>query len=271
MEIFTRKQWGAKYAPGFGSRKVGTLDKWLHHSVSKQLTAAASYDEDAAQVRAIENTGQTRFKGGISYTFLVMPSGRVFEGTGISRVGSHTGGRNTGSAGICLVGNYETNRPTEDQLEAVAQLLAHGVTAGWWTTPTLTGGHKDVSATACPGKNAYPRIGDINNRARAILAADDTKPAPAPAPKPTPPKAPTLRVGTRSTAVRHLQAGLNHTFPAYRYSVKVRTGRLLAVDGIFGAATEAWVKEFQRRVGVTVDGIVGPVTRAKLQEYGVTV
>ena len=45
---------------------------------------------------------------------------------------------------------------------------------------------------------------------------------------------------------------------------------LPAVDGIFGAQTEAWVREFQRRSAISVDGIVGPVTRAKLANSGIT-
>ena len=34
----------------------------------------------------------------------------------------------------------------------------------------------------------------------------------------------------------------------------------LAIDGIFGPKTEAWVRGFQGGVEITVDGIVGPVT-----------
>jgi peptidoglycan hydrolase-like protein with peptidoglycan-binding domain len=34
----------------------------------------------------------------------------------------------------------------------------------------------------------------------------------------------------------------------------------LAIDGIFGPRTEAWVRGFQDAVEITVDGIVGPVT-----------
>jgi hypothetical protein len=36
------------------------------------------------------------------------------------------------------------------------------------------------------------------------------------------------------------------------------------VDGIFGHGTLAVVKEFQRRNGLTIDGIVGPATWALL-------
>jgi peptidoglycan hydrolase-like protein with peptidoglycan-binding domain len=33
---------------------------------------------------------------------------------------------------------------------------------------------------------------------------------------------------------------------------------------VFGHATEAVVKEFQKRAGLTVDGIVGPHTKQRL-------
>jgi len=42
----------------------------------------------------------------------------------------------------------------------------------------------------------------------------------------------------------------------------------LDVDGDFGPLTESVVREFQRRVQVADDGIVGPVTLAKLVEHG---
>lgn len=86
--------------------------------------------------------------------------------------------------------------------------------------------------------------------------------------KPAPTTYAVLRVGSRGDAVRRLQAGLNRVFPAYRHDLG---GKLLAVDGIFGTATEAWVKEFQRRVGITADGLVGPATRAALARHGIEV
>ncbi|GAA1893717.1 hypothetical protein GCM10009715_43610 [Paeniglutamicibacter psychrophenolicus] len=110
------------------------------------------------EMRNLDNIGQSRFKGGISYTFVVFPSGRIYEGHSIGRVGAHTAGRNTISAGICLAGNYETNQVTAEQVAALAWLLNHGIEKGWWTENKLDGGHRDTKATVCPGKhgNGHP-------------------------------------------------------------------------------------------------------------------
>lgn len=60
---------------------------------------------------------------------------------------------------------------------------------------------------------------------------------------------PTVRLGSKGTHVSALQKGLNTV-----------SKRGLKVDGIFGAATESAVRDFQRFFKLGVDGIVGPKT-----------
>lgn len=101
------------------------------------------------------------------------------------------------------------------------------------------------------------REGDPRNDAgvRRILGAP---PAPAPAPTPAPAPSsgrPVIRLGATGSAVRDLQARLNRDYPAYSR---------LVVDGDFGPATDRVVREFQRRAGLGVDGIVGPATWGRL-------
>ncbi len=165
--IISRETWGAEHADGFYNRKVGRLDKWLHHSVTTQLDADASTSSERREMRKLDDIGQSRFKGGISYTFVIFPSGRIYEGHSIGRVGAHTAGRNSISAGICLAGNYETNQVTAQQIAALAWLLNHGIGKGWWTEPKLDGGHRDTKSTACPGKYAYAKIPAINKAAKS--------------------------------------------------------------------------------------------------------
>ncbi|MBL0160069.1 MAG: peptidoglycan-binding protein [Bryobacterales bacterium] len=68
---------------------------------------------------------------------------------------------------------------------------------------------------------------------------------------------PTLAKGASGQAVRALQDVLNF---------QVRRGAPLQVDGVFGAKTEARVREFQAAAKLQVDGIVGPLTNAQLFE-----
>ncbi len=63
-----------------------------------------------------------------------------------------------------------------------------------------------------------------------------------------------LRRGSQGQAVKNIQGQLNIF------------GAKLKEDGIFGPATEAAVKEFQKRSGLTVDGIVGTKTLNALSQ-----
>jgi hypothetical protein len=65
----------------------------------------------------------------------------------------------------------------------------------------------------------------------------------------------TLSKGMNGQDVRELQDDLNRHIP----------GAALKVDGIFGARTDARVREFQRARGLTQDGLVGPKTKALLK------
>ena len=66
---------------------------------------------------------------------------------------------------------------------------------------------------------------------------------------------PTIRLGSEGPVVRELQQALNKQYPSLPQLVE---------DGIFGPKTEDRVKHFQRLNGITVDGIVGPITWNRL-------
>jgi len=84
-------------------------------------------------------------------------------------------------------------------------------------------------------------------------------PAPSPSPSPSPNNGgdivTILQLGSTGDAVKQLQEDLNKVL-----------GIHLAVDGIFGPATQAAVKSFQLQHGLTVDGIYGPQTAQAMYE-----
>jgi hypothetical protein len=181
--IVTRASWGARFAAGFGAVALPVPEVWLHHTVMGR--PAPDQAAEAAEVRRVEAVGQSRFGGGISYTFAVAPSGRVYEGTGAGRRGAHTKGRNSTAHAIVLLGDYSTSPMTAAQEQAVADLLRHGKAKGWWLQARLNGGHRDApgATTSCPGGAAHRRIAHVNALVQSAPAAA-LKPAPIPAPVP---------------------------------------------------------------------------------------
>lgn len=167
LRIYSRAEWGARYRDGYDAAPIPAPEVFLHHSVTTHLSAGASFEQECAEMRKLEEIGEKNFRAGISYSFPIFPSGRVFEGHTIRRAGAHTIGHNYTGRAICFVGNYETNEPTDAQLSSAANLLVHGRELGWFKYSYLTGGHRDVYQTACPGIRAYSKIGEINRRAAA--------------------------------------------------------------------------------------------------------
>lgn len=167
-----RSVWRARYPDGFGNRPLPVTEFWLHHSVTIAPDLVPPFDDDDAAVRTLESIGQSRFGGGISYTYPVTPVGRLYEGHSLGRRGAHTKGHNTVGAAFCLVGNYEVSQPTQAQKAAIANQMVALHRAGKATRHTLNGGHRDTFATSCPGRYGYAAIGEINALAEKLWRGD---------------------------------------------------------------------------------------------------
>lgn len=152
---------------------------------------------------------------------------------------------------------------TNAQLDACAKVLAwahlvHGVPLQSTGDPGGRGlGHHAMGGaawgghTACPGPRIVSQKKDILARARRLVAdgPDDDGGGP-------PPWSGRLLMYVKGRPVmsgqdvRVWQAALNRRVKAAR----------LTVDGVFGPGTAAATRTFQRREGMSIDGIVGPNT-----------
>ncbi len=163
IDIVPRSAWGARTPRSRVAISTPTRELWLHHS--------AGSERGAAGVRQIQNFHMDgRRWSDIAYSFLVdRETLAVYEGRGAGIRGGHTFNHNSVSHGICVMGNFESMRPSTALLDRLGELVAHGARAGWWPE-RFTGGHRDVRSTSCPGRNLYSQIRTVNNTAATILA-----------------------------------------------------------------------------------------------------
>lgn len=98
----------------------------------------------------------------IGYHFLINDRGGVSAGRVIQARGAHTGGFNTGTVGVVLLGNFESLQPTDLQLRALQSLGRY--LANEYTLTHLAG-HRDFQpgVTVCPGANLEPLLPTLAN------------------------------------------------------------------------------------------------------------
>jgi hypothetical protein len=114
----------------------------------------------------------------IGYNYLIAQNGDIYDGRDPQEQGSqdeiqgaHFCAKNSGTMGICLLGNYNTTNPTDTSLKSLERLLTfklhkeelsafdafnHPNSLG--SSLPVIAGHKDGCATACPGTNLYNRL-----------------------------------------------------------------------------------------------------------------
>jgi hypothetical protein len=132
-------------------RPVGEL--WLHH------TTTTATDDWRRDMRTVQQVAFDRGFSDISYTVLVHPSGVVAIGRPPEVIGAHTAGRNSSSLAVSLIGNYD-EQPVSRQMFNGVRYAIDWLTSHGFLVPGIypTGGHRDLKATACPGRHAYALI-----------------------------------------------------------------------------------------------------------------
>jgi hypothetical protein len=100
----------------------------LHHSASRQPRGNSKREiikDEKALVKEFQRHHLAQGWVDIGYHHLVMPSGRVYAGRRPQTRGAHAGHNWANTCpGICVVGNYEKDEPTQASLAALDQLEA---------------------------------------------------------------------------------------------------------------------------------------------------
>lgn len=127
----------------------------LHHAAANQCSA--------------EQINQWHLKrgwAGIGYHFLIRKDGTVEEGRPIQYVGAHCNGNNSCSVGVCLEGDFRKEKPTDEQIEALNNLIPK-IRKVYPTIKRILN-HNDLYKTACPVVNLKGMVKGTNQRGDLI-------------------------------------------------------------------------------------------------------
>ncbi|MGW6394426.1 peptidoglycan recognition protein family protein [Streptomyces sp. NPDC055103] len=208
------------------------------YSTAQAYSLARAIQNDQMDQRGWIDTGQH---------FTISRGAHILEGrhnslaalqAGTQQVESaHTFEQNTVAIGIENEGTYSTVEPRSVQYAALVELCAH-ICRQYGLRSYQIYGHRDFNATACPGDRLYALLPQLRRDVAAKVGGD-----------PVAPVWTTVRRGDSGVRVRALQ-----------HLLLRRDSTALTVDGSFGPATEAAVRELQTVAHATIDGVAGNQT-----------
>ncbi|MEU4608440.1 N-acetylmuramoyl-L-alanine amidase [Kribbella sp. NPDC023972] len=191
----SRRAWGAderlrSYNPGCVVPKYTSTVQaaFVHHTADRNTYTR----EQVPAIMRATYAYHVKSRGwcDIGYNFLVDRFGRVFEGryggAQLPVLGAHTGGFNTNSFGVALIGNFQSATPTSAMLEKTARVIAWKFDANYrspLTAIVMNGvrlrtisGHRDTKATECPGRLLYNKLGWLRQRVGVLMGGSVSTP-----------------------------------------------------------------------------------------------
>jgi len=160
VDVICRAGWGGRAATRpYVKHTIVRLT--VHHSgmLLRQNRAAPG------RIRSAQRFHQSRGWPDIAYHYLIDLEGNIYEGRPTSARGD-TGTRydTTGHLLVCVVGNYDRQKPRPGQVRALADLLAWA-SARFKVGAETIRGHLQLARTKCPGRKLQKLITDGTLRA----------------------------------------------------------------------------------------------------------
>jgi hypothetical protein len=157
----------------------------IHHSAGN--TADTNYTNIIRNIYLLHT--ESNGWDDIGYNYMVAGNGQIYNGRDPQGAGdedniqgAHFCAKNSGTMGICLLGNYEIDTPSISLIKSVEKLLTwklykenlsakdssiHPPNSSKYLA--TIGQHKDGCTTLCPGKNTTNLITDIRNNVQENL------------------------------------------------------------------------------------------------------
>lgn len=236
MSVIPRAAWGARHGRyALGMRTRG--ETVIHITVNSEISASASQAVEAAAMRGVERyvVTQRGFRG-FPYSFCGFQSGRIYEGQGWGRNGSHTQkGRNRSAYALARFGHPDV-QPSEAFLAGGRRLFAEGLAQGYLSPGFRISGHRDHWPKACPGTPLYVRRGELRPSHAPTIEEEDV-----------------LQRGDKGAEVTVLQWRINELLHGEADPRGAGKDYGLKADGDFGEDTEKYVRHVQAGFGYTMN------------------
>jgi len=141
----------------------------VHHDGMSPFLAK-DQSSAAARIEIIRNGHRSKGWGDIGYHYVVDRGGRVWEGREIQWQGAHVKNSNEGNIGICCLGNFDEQSPSDEQLQA-AERMVGCLMQKYNITVARVRTHQEwpTAHTACPGRSLQREMVQMRAKTLAYL------------------------------------------------------------------------------------------------------
>ena len=157
MPLLRRQEWTERAVRPWRLRTASVFDRiTVHHAGDVSLTVT---DKNSVIYRldGILTGHMDRNYGDIGYHFIVDYAGRAWEGRSLAYEGAHVLRQNDGNIGIMLLGNFQQQQPSAQQVDACARLIGL-LRAEHRIKRHRIYGHRDLGQSLCPGQYLYRHV-----------------------------------------------------------------------------------------------------------------
>lgn len=163
MEVVTRKEWGARRPKTTTSLLPEDVDFLVVHYSAADADEQALHRNCAERVRGIQNYHMDHNGwNDIAYNWLVCKHGYIFRGRGWRVMSAATLGANGFTVAVCFLGDDTAGRDdvTAGGRDAILEVWEFVQRNG----ENVEGvrGHRDFTATSCPGDQLYRYAHSLN-------------------------------------------------------------------------------------------------------------
>lgn len=176
LEFIPQSTWRSGLAaPSYSRSFHEVFHNVVHHSAGSN--SSTNYTQVVRDIYLYHT--QVNGWSDIGYNYLISQDGTIYAGrdpAGGSQDnvrGAHFCGGNSGTLGVCLLGNYETATPTSPTWTSLEQLLTYQLldqehspfdkfshSLGQLAAVV---GHRDGCSTLCPGENVYRQLEQLRS------------------------------------------------------------------------------------------------------------
>ena len=167
LAVIPRSDWASEEPKSDLLKKTDSYDRLTIHHAGNGISQNTDKGSVVQELAGILSAHIERNYGDIGYHLIVDYAGRVWEGRNLKWEGAHVSYENEKNVGVMLLGNFEKQQPSIEQIETMSQIVKI-LCDRYGITKQRIYGHRDLGQSVCPGKNLYPHVLQLKDEDREI-------------------------------------------------------------------------------------------------------